>query len=274
MLFRIAAILLILTAIATPYDRPFVVDDANLLKGEELVELESRIGALNETYSCLMVIITVPTVSGQDIDKYCSAIARTWDVRSVAGKDDGVLLLVARDDGIAHLRIGTDYAGNIDPDRLKSSVAANLKPPFTQGEMLARFKTMLDELTHRDPAKPLWELLWIIPALLVLILVYANTFNRKSAACVSCGKKISPIVHRCPHCLALQPIRTENGSAPSIGLESGDLHRIPALRMLEIRFLMWQSTSFGGFTAGGPGELPKKAAGQKPFDGEAMTGGF
>lgn len=276
------------------YDGPVVIDDANYLDGEQLLRLEHEVNLLNAENDFLLVVFTVPTLDGQDIGLYARAIMKVWKIGR-EGQDDGLLLLMVKDETRFYFHLGEDakdeisaeYIEHIKTDILLPSFrrAASLSPLEKREGYLAGMIEAVKALGSEETGTPLYSYIWIIPPVLILIVVFANTLNRKRRTCPHCGKSVSPLVSRCPHCLGDLRVR---GSEPcpcgsrkpyedccldwhTDGRES---HRIQVLQMLDIRYLMWQSTSFGGYTGGGPGELPPEQAGAKRFDGTGVVGSF
>lgn len=275
--YIVLAALMVLFAAALAYDNPVIVDDANLLDGEQLVRIENLIENLNAANDYLLVLLTVPTIEGQKIESYSRAIMQVWDIRSREDLDDGVLLLLVRDTKTVHFRVGED--AEIDAELLEHVRTQYLQPAFDTEEYYDALQNSLLVLQEGIPGESKTHYIWLgLAGLVVLVFAYSNTLNRKKRKCPHCKAGIPPIVSRCPECLGdLRPWaigRELSKDEPDVILDSSDLHRIQSLRWLDVRFLVWQSTSFGGFTAGGPGELPSKKPDQKPYDGPVMIGGF
>jgi hypothetical protein len=266
------------------YNGPVVIDDANYLDGKQLLQLQHEVEAVNARSEFLLVVFTVPTLDGQDIELYAKAIMKTWKIGR-EGRDDGLLLLIVRDENRFYFRAGEQAKSALTAEHLEHVKDDVLVPSFREKRYLEGLIEAVNAIGLEEPGTSLYSYLWIVLPVLILIFVFANTLNRKRRTCPYCGKKVSPLVSRCPHCLGDLRVRS---SAPcpcgsrkpyedccldrhTDGRES---HRIQILRMLDIRYLMWQSTSFGGYTGGGPGELPPEQPGTKKFDGTGIVGGF
>lgn len=271
------AMILSVAGTALAYDGPVIVDDANLLDGEQLVQIENAIEKLNSEGNYLLVLLTVPSIEGQNIDSYAKAVMQVWGIKSSEGGDNGVLMLLVRDTKTVYFMIGED--ADFDHDFTAYLTTEILQPAFESENYFEALQDAFKVLREGIPGESKTYLFWIIPLLFfVLVFIFANTLNRRKRKCPHCGAAIPPIVSRCPKCLGdlrhwavgESTLQTE----PDVILDSSDLHRLQSLRWLDLRFLMWQSTSFGGFTAGGPGELPEKKSDRGPFEGPVMTGGF
>ncbi len=269
--------LALLSGSALAYDNPVIVDDANLLDGEQLVRIEKMLEDMNSTNDYLLVLLTVPTIEGQKIESYSRAIVRVWGIRSREDANDGVLILIVRDTKTVHFTVGED--AKIDEELLAFVKTEYLQPAFETREHYDALQNSLIVLQEGIPGESKTPVIWLaLAGLVVIVFVYSNTLNRRKRTCPHCKSAIPPIVSRCPKCLGdLRPWAIGgaiSADEPDVILDSSDLHRIQSLRWLDLRFLMWQSTSFGGFTAGGPGKLPPKKPDRKPYDGPVMIGGF
>ncbi len=267
------------------YDGPLVVDDANLLDGRQMLELDYAVRDVNRQQDIIMVILSVESLDGQNVSSYARAVVQVWGI----GEDDranGLLLLIAEDQMLVHFEAGKDISESLPPellDRIKNEI---LEPAL-------RDKRYVEGLTRAVAAltQPWQEptdyslLLWIMPAFIVAAFICANTLNRKLRRCPHCGHKVRPSVIRCPGCLG------EIRSGPSDPCPCGskktyadcclDLHldgresfQIQFLRFLDIRYLLAMSTRFGGFTSGGAGELPRESDGPQRFDISKSVGGW
>lgn len=288
----IAAIMIIAatSVCLSAYDGPVVVDDANFLGGDQLMELIYAVESANASNEFFLVILTVPSLDGQPLDKYAKAILGFWGIGR-EGRDDGLLLLIVKDELIFHFETGKLAKTIIDSARVAHVRDVILKPFFVTQKELERpnyLPGLIDavkELGAEEPGPSLLIYLWVIPPLLILVFIFANTLNRKRRSCPHCGKSVSPIVSRCPHCLG--DVRVRNNESCPCGskkiyedccldqhTDGRDSHRIQFLRKLDIRYLMWQSTSFGGYTGGGTYEIPEESSESGNFDGKAVIRGF
>jgi hypothetical protein len=280
----ISVVYLTLFGMGWAYDGPTVVDDANFLDGEQLVELEYKVRVANSENDFFLVILTVPTLENQRIDLYAKAVLTTWEIGHEQ-RDDGLLLLIARDESAFRFHPGLDAQKAVDTVRLQQITNSILKPSFQREEYLAGLLETVEALGHREGGVSVYSALWVALPAFLLIFLYANTLNRKRRRCPGCGRQVSPLVSCCPGCLcslrsaSSEPCPCGSGRAYRECCldehEAGrDSYRLQFLRLLDLRYLMWQSTGFGGYTGGGPGDLPPKATGAKRFDGTGIAGRF
>ena len=286
-LFATGVLALVIFLIApgvNAYDGPVVVDDANYLDGKQLLRLEHEVNLLNAESDFFLVVFTVPTLDGQEIELYARAIMKAWKIGR-EGRGDGLLFLIVRDDSLFHFRAGEEAKDEITAEHLELVKDDILLPSFREERYLEGMIEAVNALGSEEADTSLYSFIWIIPPVLILIVVFANTLNRRRRICPHCGRQVSPLVSRCPHCLG--DLRVQGSEPCPCGsrkpyedccldrhTDGRESHRIQALRMLDIRYLVWQSTSFGGYTGGGPGELPPQQADTKRFDGTGVVGRF
>ncbi len=107
-----------------------VVDDAHLLRPEQVVDLTSKSEALEAQTGRQFVIATVPTLQGYPIEDYAYRLGRAWGIGQ-KGKSDGVILLVAPNE--RKVWVATGYgAGGFLTDAMAGVI--------TREAILPRFK--------------------------------------------------------------------------------------------------------------------------------------
>jgi uncharacterized protein len=110
-----------------------VVDEAHLLRPEQVLDLSSKSEALEAQTGRQFVIATVPTLEGRTIEDYGYRLGRTWQVGR-KGEDDGVILLVAPNE--RKVRIETGYGARVFLTDAVSSIIIReaILPRFKAGD--------------------------------------------------------------------------------------------------------------------------------------------
>src|SRR5262249_13130975 len=90
LLFSIAAVF----AFSFPALSGRVVDQANLIQPETRIAIEQKLEDLEKKSGIQIVIATVSSLEGQDIEPYANELFRNWKLGEKT-KNNGVLLLVA-----------------------------------------------------------------------------------------------------------------------------------------------------------------------------------
>jgi uncharacterized protein len=129
-----------------------VVDAANILKPEEHAALEARLKAHEDKTTEQVVVATVSSLEGTSIEDYANRLFRTWQLGQ-AGKNNGVLLLVASQERELRIEVGYGLEGTLTDALTKLVVTNVITPHFQQGRFAngidAGIVTLLDILTGK-----------------------------------------------------------------------------------------------------------------------------
>jgi uncharacterized protein len=111
-----------------------VIDQADLLRPEQELDLKSKSEALYAQTGRAFVVATVRSLEGQEIEPYATELFRKWGIGNKE-RDDGVLLLVAPNE--RKVRIETGYgAEGFLPDILGGRIIRNdILPRFREDDM-------------------------------------------------------------------------------------------------------------------------------------------
>jgi uncharacterized protein len=110
-----------------------VVDTAGMIDGPGKQRLEQMLRAHEELTTEQVVVVTLPDLQGSSIEDYGYQLGRHWGIGQ-KGKDNGALLVVARDERKVRIEVGYGLE-----DRLtdaQSSVIINqvITPAFKRGD--------------------------------------------------------------------------------------------------------------------------------------------
>jgi len=91
-----------------------VVDDANVLSAETVTSLEALLRAHEDSTSNQVAVLTIATLGGEDLEGYSMRVAEAWKLGTRA-HDNGLILLVVRDDRKVRIEVGRGLEGAL-PD--------------------------------------------------------------------------------------------------------------------------------------------------------------
>lgn len=118
---------------AAPVLRQHVTDQTGTLSAAQVAELEALLATLEQKKGSQVRVLMVASTGEQPIEEYALAVAEKNRLGR-AGIDDGLLLLVAKDDRRARIEVGYGLEGVIT-DALSSRVIREyLAPRFRQGQ--------------------------------------------------------------------------------------------------------------------------------------------
>jgi uncharacterized protein len=130
-------ILLFLPAPAAALEVPplqgHVNDYAGMIAPETKARLENDLRAFEQSDSTQVVILTVPTLEGEDLEGFSIRVATTWKIGQQT-KDNGVLLLVARQERKIRIEVGKGLEGVLTDLLSGRIIDLVFKPHFKRGD--------------------------------------------------------------------------------------------------------------------------------------------
>src|SRR6266853_5779920 len=124
-----------LAACAIPFppltDR--VVDEAHILSARERDALSSKLAELEAKSGIQLVVATVNSLQGQEIEPYANELFRTWKLGEKT-KNNGVLLLVAPNEHRVRIEVGYGLEGTLTDALSKLIIANAIAPRFKIGD--------------------------------------------------------------------------------------------------------------------------------------------
>ncbi len=110
-----------------------VVDDAHILSPVAVADLERKLADLEQRSGIQLVVATVPSLGGQEIEPYANQLFRAWKLGE-AKKNNGVLLLIAPKERKLRIEVGYGLEGTLT-DAVSSLIIANaIAPRFKAGD--------------------------------------------------------------------------------------------------------------------------------------------
>ena len=110
-----------------------IVDQANIISRETRDALEPRLAELEQKSGIQLVVATVNTLEGQEIEPYANELFRFWKLGE-KNKNNGVLLLVAPKERRVRIEVGYGLEGTLT-DALSAVIITNaITPRFKTGD--------------------------------------------------------------------------------------------------------------------------------------------
>lgn len=109
-----------------------VVDAAGLLSQEDEASLSSALAGLQRRTGDQLVIVTLASLHGREIDDYGLALGNHWGVGQ-AGRGNGVLIIVAPAERLTRIEVGTGLEAILTDERARRIVERDLLPAFREG---------------------------------------------------------------------------------------------------------------------------------------------
>jgi uncharacterized protein len=135
--FSLLALILLLPLSAAALDVPkttgYVVDQAGILKDSTRLKLEQFLQGFERSDSTQLAVLTIPSLEDESLEGYALKVAEAWGIGQ-KGKDNGALLLIARDNRKIRIEVGYGLEGRLT-DLLSGRIIANeISPRFKAGD--------------------------------------------------------------------------------------------------------------------------------------------
>jgi uncharacterized protein len=111
-----------------------VVDQANLLRPEQKVDLESKLSALEAQSGRQFVVATVRSLEGREIADYAYQLGRHWKIGDER-KDDGAVMVVAPNERKVWIATGYGAGAYLTDSVTGRIVREAILPRFKAGDM-------------------------------------------------------------------------------------------------------------------------------------------
>jgi len=132
-----------LAQLAVPALTAHVVDSTGTLSAEQVQQLESKLGAFEQSSGAQVVVLLVPTTQPEDISSYANRVANTWKIgRKEIG--DGLLLVVAKNDRKVRIEVAKTLEGAIPDLAAKRIIDQAITPRFKQGDFAGGLEAGVD----------------------------------------------------------------------------------------------------------------------------------
>src|SRR5215813_10646810 len=172
-----------------------VVDQANIIQPDTRAAIEQKSADLEEKSGIQLVVATVNSLEGQEIEPYANELFRKWALGEKT-KNNGVLLLVAPNERRVRIEVGYGLEGTLT-DALSKVIISNAMTPrfkagnFSEGvsrgvdDVITVLTTDASEWQKRpslrlDYQQPVDSTSWIIFAALLVffvLLIVSPTFR-------------------------------------------------------------------------------------------------
>jgi uncharacterized protein len=130
-----------------------VVDDANILPPQTRAVLTSKLEALETRTSRQLVVVTVPSLQGLEIEDYGYQLGRAWGIGE-KGRNTGVLLIVAPTERRVRIEVGYGLEGVLTDALSTVILQDSVLPKFRGGDpaggVVAGTEALIEQLLLPD----------------------------------------------------------------------------------------------------------------------------
>ena len=122
-----------------------IVDQANVIPQQTRTAIETKLKDLEQKSGIQLVVATVSSLEGQEIEPYANALFRTWKLGEKT-KNNGVLLLVAPKEHRARIEVGYGLEGTLTDLLSKVIITNAMVPRFKTGDYAGGIERGVDDI--------------------------------------------------------------------------------------------------------------------------------
>lgn len=133
-----------------------VVDDANIIPEETEGELIAQLEALEAKSSDQLVVVTVPSLQGFEIEEYGYKLGRAWQIGQGERLNNGVILLIAPNERKVRIEVGYGLEGILTDYFTSQIIRDTIVPAFKAGDMpggIVAGTAAIEQILTSDPAE-------------------------------------------------------------------------------------------------------------------------
>ena len=122
-----------------------VTDLTQTLSAEQQAALEQKLATFETQKGSQIAVLMVPTTQPEEIEQYSIRVVDAWKLGR-AKVDDGVLLIVARNDRRMRIEVGRGLEGALPDAIAKRIIAETITPSFKQGDFAGGINAGVDQM--------------------------------------------------------------------------------------------------------------------------------
>lgn len=110
-----------------------VTDLTATLDGNQRQQLDNQLAEIERAHGAQIAILLLPSTQPESIEQFGIRLAEAWKIGH-QGRDDGVIVIVAKNDRKMRIEVGYGLEGAIPDAVAKRIVAERMAPAFKQGD--------------------------------------------------------------------------------------------------------------------------------------------
>jgi uncharacterized protein len=122
-----------------------VTDQTGTLSASERQALESKLRDWEARTTNQLAVLIVPTTAPEPIEQYTLRVAEAWKIGQ-KGKDNGAILLVAKNDKRIRIEVGYGLEGVLTDITSRRIIAENIAPEVSKGNFAAGINAGVDRI--------------------------------------------------------------------------------------------------------------------------------
>jgi uncharacterized protein len=120
-------------ALDVPKLQGYVNDYAGMISPQTKATLEEELRAFEQSDSTQIVVLTIPSLEGEVLEEFSIKVAEQWKIGQ-KGKDNGIIVLAAKQDRKIRIEVGRGLEGKITDLLSGRIIDSVIKPKFKEGD--------------------------------------------------------------------------------------------------------------------------------------------
>src|SRR5690606_13567079 len=122
-----------------------VVDRAEMIDQVTEASLTAKLAAFEQKSSDQLVVLTIDDLDGEAIEPFANRQFRAWGLGQ-AGEDNGILLVVAKNDRRMRIEVGYGLEGTLTDLHSKLIIENTMVPAFRAGDFSGGISAAVDDI--------------------------------------------------------------------------------------------------------------------------------
>ncbi len=140
--------------VALPPLKARVTDLTGTLGAQQQAQLETTLAQIEATKGAQVAVLLLPTTQPEAIEQFGIRLAEAWKIGR-KGVDDGVIIIVAKEDRATRIEVGYGLEGAI-PDAIAKRIVSELMTPrFREGDFYGGLQAAADTIGKIIGGEPL-----------------------------------------------------------------------------------------------------------------------
>jgi uncharacterized protein len=140
-------------ALEVPYLGGRVNDLAGLLSDGSVSQLGAQLEALERETGAQVAVLTVPSLEGDPIEDFSLRVVETWKLGGERA-DNGVLVLIARDERLVRIEVGYGLEGALTDVESGRIISGLMTPRFRAGDFDGGVGAAVDAISAKVRGEP------------------------------------------------------------------------------------------------------------------------
>lgn len=122
-----------------------VIDQTGTLSPADIATLTAKLSALETAKGSQIAVLMIPSTEPETIEQFGIRVAEAWQLGR-KGVDDGVILIVAKDDRKLRIEVGYGLEGALPDAIAKRIIREDIAPRFRSGDYAGGISTGVDRM--------------------------------------------------------------------------------------------------------------------------------